>query len=314
MFTGLALAADPTNSKQIFTFCAGYLPSFVKLFDIYANRAEVVVVILQFFEAFVRNQDFEQLTAEDKQKIYSSVIDILKVYAAHNSGKRFTSQASEEDEAHQDISAMLEILTNMMAAEFQGLPKDELSSRKAAAAKAGPGSVDVADVVFYGVNIVLPLITDDMLKYPRLCRLYCHLTSDLLEFFPEKLAQLPPELFASLLRTLTFGIESALPEVAETTYAAITALAVYVKYSAAGSSPTSVTFLEPHLDTLLQLVLNMLLLRDFDADLVDTAAESVLALVYCRHVRTIRLLVLGSLFFLTLSPISLYHNRTPIPK
>lgn len=234
MFTGLALAADPTNSKQIFAFCSGYLPSFVKLFGVYANRAEVVVVILQFYEAFVRNQDFEQLSQEDKQLIYSSVIDILKIYATHNSGRRrISNKAEEDDESHEDISAMLEILTSMMAAEFQGLAKDELSNRKSAAAKAPPGSVDVADVVFYGVNIVLPLITDDMLKYPRLCRLYTNLISDLLEFFPEKLSQLPPELLASLLKTLTFGIENTFTEVAEATYAAIIALAVHVKYNEA---------------------------------------------------------------------------------
>ncbi|KAI9025604.1 armadillo-type protein [Hyaloraphidium curvatum] len=282
MFTGLALAADPSNSKQIFKFCSGYLPSFVKLFNIYATRAEVIVVILQFYESFVRNQDFEQLTPEDKQLVYSSVIDILKVYAAHNAGKKSGVDRSSEDEAHQDVSAMLEILTNLMAAEFQGLAKDELSERKGAAAKAKEGSVDVADVVYYGVNIVLPLITDDMLKYPRLCRLYTHLTSDLLEFFPEKLAQLPPELLGSLLKTLNYGIESTLPEVAETTYAAITALAVYVK-ATESASPASVSFLLPHIDGLLQLVLNLLLLRDFDPELVDCAGEALLALVYCRH-------------------------------
>lgn len=279
MFTGLALASDPTNSKQIFSFCSGYLPSFVKLFSIYANRAEVLVVILSFYEAFVRNQDFEQLGPEDKQVIYNSVIEILKIYAAHNTGRRAAvSKDAEDDDAYRDLSAMLEILTNMMAAEFHGMAKDELSNRKSA--KATPGTVDVADVVFYGVNIVLPLITDEMLRYPRLCRLYTHLASDLLEFFPEKLATLPPELLASLLKTLNFGIESHWAEVAETTFAAITALAIYVKYVA---EPGSVSFLEPHLDALLQSVLKLVFFNDFNTDLVPTAAEAVLALALCRQ-------------------------------
>jgi hypothetical protein len=306
MFTGLALAADPTNSKQIFAFCSGYLPSFVKLFSVYANRAEVVVVILQFYEAFVRNQDFEQLSAEDKQLIYSSVIDVLKIYAAHNTGRRRVSnKADGEDESHEDISSMLEILTNLMAAEFQDIAKDELATRKSTAAKAPAGTVDVADVVFYGVNIVLPLINDDMLKYPRLCRIYTNLISDLLEFFPEKLSQLPPELLASLLKTLTFGIENTFTEVAEATYAAIIALAVHVKYNEA-SQAGSVAFLEPHLDTLLRHVLNLLLLRDFDSDLVDAAGEAILALVYCRHVRLARGLAMFSSHLLTYCPLYLF--------
>ena len=46
-------------------------------------------------------------------------------------------------------------------------------------------------VVFVGLDIVVPLISDDLLKIPKLCRLYFGLLGYMLEAFPERMAALP---------------------------------------------------------------------------------------------------------------------------
>ena len=46
-------------------------------------------------------------------------------------------------------------------------------------------------VVFLGLDVVVPLISVELLKVPKLCRLYFQLLGYLLELFPERMATLP---------------------------------------------------------------------------------------------------------------------------
>ena len=72
---------------------------------------------------------------------------------------------------------------------------------------AAPGqAVDVAQVVLLGLHILIPLISEEMLKFPKLCRQYFRLLSFLLEVYPEKVAGLPADAFSQLMRTLEYGL------------------------------------------------------------------------------------------------------------
>lgn len=97
-------------------------------------------------------------------------------------------------------------------------------------------TVSAADVVLYGVNIVLPLMTQDLLKvtasilcsllcprrgcgfnsafssqFPSLCNQYYKLITFICEIFPEKIPQLPEDLFKSLMFSLELGMTSYPP-------------------------------------------------------------------------------------------------------
>lgn len=98
-------------------------------------------------------------------------------------------------------------------------------------------TVSAADVVLYGVNIVLPLMSQDLLKvkpaptcrcflsvsillfllvntssllpqFPSLCNQYYKLITFICEIFPEKIPQLPEDLFKSLMFSLELGMTS----------------------------------------------------------------------------------------------------------
>ena len=45
--------------------------------------------------------------------------------------------------------------------------------------------------MFLGLDIVVPLISGELLKIPKLCRLYFGLLGYMLEAFPERMAALP---------------------------------------------------------------------------------------------------------------------------
>jgi hypothetical protein len=73
-------------------------------------------------------------------------------------------------------------------------------------ASNGPEAPDVAQVVFLGLNIVIPLISLELLKYPKLCRQYFSLLAHMLEVYPEKVAVLPQAQFGSIITSLDFGL------------------------------------------------------------------------------------------------------------
>jgi hypothetical protein len=60
--------------------------------------------------------------------------------------------------------------------------------------------------VLVGLNIVLPLINAELLKFPKLAQLYYSLLSYMLEVYPKAVADLPPQHFASLMASLEWGL------------------------------------------------------------------------------------------------------------
>lgn len=127
---------------------------------------------------------------------------------------------------------------------------DEVFRNQDQATPASTRTVSAADVVLYGVNIVLPLMSQDLLKvkihstvflihrfrisvpcqtgpdasmfsclfnttlvfqFPSLCNQYYKLITFICEIFPEKIPQLPEDLFKSLMFSLELGMTSYPP-------------------------------------------------------------------------------------------------------
>ncbi|PNY17932.1 exportin-4-like protein [Trifolium pratense] len=82
-------------------------------------------------------------------------------------------------------------------------------------------------VVYFGLHIVTPLISMDLLKYPKLCHDYFSLVSHLLEVYPETFAQLNSEAFSHILGTLDFGLHHQDVDVVSKCLRALQALASY---------------------------------------------------------------------------------------
>ncbi len=87
--------------------------------------------------------------------------------------------------------------------------------------------VDVPRVVFVGVNSLLPLITKEMLEYPRLCIDYLHLVVLLVDYFPDRLTGLPEPLLNSLLESLLFGTNQSVSRIPDYSFRAIQSLGLY---------------------------------------------------------------------------------------
>lgn len=156
MFDGLALACQYSNTQTIFSFCSRFFESFVQLMNLYKQTPEVQLAILQLFSDICKRLDFGLLSGEDKQLLFGTIIEVLKVFGSSNHGKkRLHSQEEEENKPYADISTVLVMLSNIMASGIEDFSRKEQN-----------GS-DVADVVLFGINIVIPMIDMEMLKVSR---------------------------------------------------------------------------------------------------------------------------------------------------
>ncbi|KAF9975838.1 Exportin-4 [Actinomortierella ambigua] len=282
MFDGLALAALDANTPLIFAFCSQYFESFVQLIQIYHSFPEVQILVLRLFTDMTRHFELTTLSVEHVNYYHTCLMNLLQTFSAANLGvKRATAWEEADEEPYQDVSIVLELLLSLL--EVFGV--DHMLSQS-------PNAVYPSTVVFSGVNILLPMIKENMLKIPRLCTAYIKLISKLVESYPARLIELPPDLLNNLMMSLEFGMDNNSIEVGHMTYQAITAMALYAHNSAkragagtgnGSNSGTHLVALQPHLDRFLKLTFEHLLFKPFEIDLVDVAGSCSLALVCARH-------------------------------
>jgi hypothetical protein len=67
-------------------------------------------------------------------------------------------------------------------------------------------TVTAADVCLYGLNIIMPLMTVDLLKFPSLCMQYFKMITFVCEIYPDKVCQLPVDLLKNLLNSIELGL------------------------------------------------------------------------------------------------------------
>ena len=66
--------------------------------------------------------------------------------------------------------------------------------------------VTAVDVCLYGLKIIMPLMSVELLKFPSLCLQYFKTTTFICELFPEKIAGLDAELQKNLIASLEIGL------------------------------------------------------------------------------------------------------------
>ncbi|KAG2212895.1 hypothetical protein INT45_007411 [Circinella minor] len=272
MFDGLALASQYNNTQSIFNFCSRFFESMHQLMNMYKSVPEVQLLLLQFFADLAGRLDFGLLEPSQKQLLFQIVVEIIKSYGASNSGKkRIHTQEEEADRPYPDIATALSLLTNIMASEFEDFNRTENTTPVA------PGNADVADVVLFGVNVIIPMIDLEMLKIPALCQQYIKLISNLIEFFPDKLAALPQELFNNLMASLEFGVGHDIADVNILALQAVAPLALWAHNQMLANN--NVDFVKPALRKFLEQVIKLLLFENLDSSVVDGAAEALLSLI-----------------------------------
>ncbi|KAJ1554819.1 Exportin-4 [Cladochytrium tenue] len=243
MFAGLSAAADFNNAASIFASVTPFFDTFAKLFGLYASQFDINWCILEVYLSIVKIVAFDAPDTAELGALSSSLISVLKLYADANQGIRGRT-GEIEDELFKDLCIILEILN--AALDFDKM----------------------VDVVFFGVNTILPLVTQDMLK--------------LIEQHPAKLVALPRSLVEALMQSVRFGIEQPVADVQRLCLDGVTGLVSFC-VRGHGAKDMDTPFLDPYLDGLLHMLLDTLLFRELDRGFVDAAGEALFSLIVYRH-------------------------------
>lgn len=284
---GVASASEPRIQKAIYEMGLSVMNPILNLLDIYKHESLVVYLLLKFVVTWVDGQ-ISYLEAQETAAVIDFCMRLLQIYSSHNIGRislSFSSSLRNERDVEKckDLRALLQLLASLCTKDLVDFSSaDEV-----------PGT-SISQVVHMGLHIVTPLITVDLLKYPKLYRDYFSLLSHLLEVYPEMIVHLNNEALGHIIGTLDFGLHHQDAEVVDYCLRALKGLASYhYKETSAGKvglASYALDHEEPAgnvregiLSRFLRTLLQVLLFEDYGADLVSSAADALLPLILCQQ-------------------------------
>lgn len=283
---GAANATEPRTQKAIYEMGFSVMNPVLLLLEVYKHESAVVYLLLKFVVDWVDGQ-ISYLEAQETNIVIDFCTRLLQLYSSHNIGKMLMTQSSSllgeaKTEKYKDLRALFQLLSNLCSKDLVDFSSDSIEAQ----------AINISQVVFFGLHIVTPLMSGDLLKYPKLCHDYFSLLSHLLEVYPETVAQLSTEAFAHVLGTLDFGLHHQDSEIVDMCLRALRALASYhynetgagkvgLAAQAAGINNSNGNPEEGVLSRFLRSLLQLLLFEDYSPDMVGTAADALFPLILC---------------------------------
>lgn len=224
LYGGVARAGEIDEPEMIPAFLTPSLPHLSGLMANYAQDLVICEGLLRFFrdytEQFVAMLDREQSVA-----LFTACAELLKSYSTHHVTSRVikrptTSSAeveAEEEQDYSDVLCAIQLLIHLGTKDFLDICTSD--------SQKGVDSQQVTDVIFFGLQQIIPLMTQGLLQYPTLCTQYFALVGFMMDTYPDKVCLLPYELFDALLESLLFGMSHVDPFVSKSSLQGIAGLA-----------------------------------------------------------------------------------------
>ncbi|KAL2661530.1 hypothetical protein AAZX31_03G230100 [Glycine max] len=285
---GAASASEPRTQKAIYDLGFSVMNHILVFLEVYKHESAVVYLLLKFVVDWIDGQ-ITYLEAQETAAVVNFCMRLLQLYSSHNIGKISLSLSSSllseaKTDKYRDLRALLQLLSSLCSKDMIDFSSDSIEAQ----------GTNISQVVYFGLHMVTPLISMDLLKYPKLCHDYFSLLSHMLEVYPETFAQLNSEAFAHILGTLDFGLHHQDADVVSKCLRALQALASY-HYKETGSGniglgahtvghkDSSGNVQEGLLNRFLRSLLQLLLFEDYSSDLISVAADALLPLILCEQ-------------------------------
>ncbi|KAK7258637.1 hypothetical protein RIF29_24218 [Crotalaria pallida] len=285
---GAASASEPRTQKAIYELGFSVMNPILVLLEVYKHESAVIYLLLKFVLDWVDGQ-ITYLEARETAVVVDFCMRLLQMYSSHNIGKISLSLSSSllseaKTDKYKDLRALLQLLSSLCSKDMIDFSSDSIETQ----------GTNISQVVYLGLHIVTPLISMELLKYPKLCHDYFSLLSHMLEVYPETFAQLNSEAFAHILGTLDFGLHHQDADVVSKCLRALQALASYhyketrignigLGAHAVGLNDSSGNIQEGLLSRFLRSLLQFLLFEDYSSDLTSVAADALFPLILCEQ-------------------------------
>ncbi|CAJ1961162.1 unnamed protein product [Sphenostylis stenocarpa] len=285
---GAASASEPRTQKAIYELGFSVMNPILVLLEVYKHESAVVYLLLKFVVDWVDGQ-ITYLEAQETAAVVDFCMRLLQLYSSHNIGKISLSLSSSllseaKTDKYKDLRALLQLLSNLCSKDMIDFSSDSIEAQ----------GTNISQVVYFGLHMVTPLISMELLKYPKLCHDYFSLLSHILEVYPETFAQLNSEAFSHILGTLDFGLHHQDADVVSKCLRALQALASYhyketsngnigLGAHTLGLKDSTGNVQEGLLSRFLRSLLQLLLFEDYSLDIVSVAADALLPLILCEQ-------------------------------
>ena len=213
LYGGVARAGDMVAAERIPKFFTPSLPHLSGLMSFYAKDLSICECLLRLFRDYAE-QFIAVLEPQSCLVLFKSSADLLKSYSTtHCASTRVVAVHDlEEEQSYNDILCAIELLIQLGTKDFIDI------------GDSGIDSSQVTDMIFFGVQQILPLMTKGLLQFPKLCAQYFSLVGFMMETYPEKVGILPFDLFDALLESLLFGMSHHDSNVAKSSLQGISGL------------------------------------------------------------------------------------------
>ncbi|XP_063590971.1 exportin-4-like [Penaeus indicus] len=268
-FIGAVQGCLMPTAQCLFSRMVGILGESVRLLDLYHNYPTVVETVLELFVECGRRM-LCYLTPSASKQLYEASVHLVGTYAKHNIGRRTVEARGEEDQ-WRDLQLLMELLTSLLSKDFIDL------------APSGHGEdqevVAAADVCLFGLNIIMPLMSPELLRLPTLCSQYFKMVTFIAEIYPSKVCQLPEDLMKNLLVSIELGLTSFGPDVGTLSFDFLVVLGSYIHKNCGPELPV-----RQGLRPFLKLVLDLILSQQINSDLLQAASAALYTLICCFQV------------------------------
>lgn len=153
-----------SSAKFLYETFEPMLMGLADLLSFLCHSQQIVEAILDLLCKLVTITFF--LSKESSQKVYRLCMNCIQIYAKKNH-QRVSLEATGEEDRLQDLMLLLQLMNHLLSKNFMDFGSDSPSSDS-----ANQIQIDAAEVVVYGLESILPLISPDLLLYPNFCLQY----------------------------------------------------------------------------------------------------------------------------------------------
>ncbi|XP_030763867.1 exportin-4-like [Sitophilus oryzae] len=261
---GIAKGSQMASVDTLFDFLSPILAELPVFLTFYKDYQVIVQLILELFGQCAKYM-LCYLRPLDSKKLYESSLATVQAYAKCN-GNRLSTETFAEESSCQDLSLVLDVFTCILSRDcielFQATNQRELVR------------VTAADVALFGLNFIMPLMTLELLKFPNLCAQFYHLLVLINDIYPEKIANLPQDMLASLLKTIELGLTDFGNDIAHTALDFIHGMSIYVFRSKVQDTPFGSA-----VKAFLKLTMDLALSHQFNSDMMSNVSATIYCLI-----------------------------------
>ncbi|XP_008554970.1 exportin-4 [Microplitis demolitor] len=266
-FIGIVQGARGSTAETIFQYICPILAEIANLLTIYHNYPQIVKLLIEFLFECSRTMSC-YLNGEESTRLYEASWHTIQSYARCNTN-RITTDSTDEENTYEDILLLMKLLTNLLSEDmFKIESLDPEASQKQ--------SVTSADVFLYGLNIIMPMMTLELLKFPSLCHQYFKMITLICEVNPKKVCELPPELLKQLMASVELGFYSFGDDVTIICCDIIRIIAKYIYGESEKGHPKN-QIIAPFMN----IIMNLILSCQINFDLVHHASTPMYYLICC---------------------------------